>query len=51
MYCIDYVDVVVCASARGSTITYSENGDFQILHCVQKKTPTHSFFHISMSDA
>jgi len=20
------------------------------LHCVQKKTPTHSFFHISMND-
>jgi len=22
----------------------------QQLHCVQKKTPTHIFFHISMSD-
>jgi len=22
-----------------------------IIHCVQKKTPTHSFFHISMNDA
>jgi len=21
-----------------------------IIHCVQKKTPTHIFFHISMSD-
>jgi len=23
----------------------------QSLHCVQKKTPTHIFYHISMSDA
>jgi len=25
--------------------------EYEYIHCVQKKTPTHIFFHISISDA
>jgi len=41
---------VICkeedTDGRASVTTDEE----RVLHCVQKKTPTHIFFHISMSD-
>jgi len=44
-----YVNQGCCLMLRTAFSSWWKTALF-LLHCVQKKTPTHIFFHISMSD-